>query len=455
MPFSAGLRGAVLALAVVATVGQPAAGSAAQPDSQADARARHWTAQRRAAAVPRDLVVDERGRGFLRLRNGGLESYGKGAEQPADTSGPSVTNVDPSAGSTIAGAHTFKATVTDPDGVKSVSFSVGRIGGSYQNFNARHAGSGVWTVSLQGFSNGDWRWYVRAKDGAKRGGNTTTTDPVAFSVDTDSSGGGGGTDPEIVANSEWTGGGAVQTAIGRVYFEMPANKSHTRWVGYVCSGTVAQDATSDRSVVITAAHCVYDDVNGAFARNVLFIPNQAGTSGSGTDRDCGNDPLGCWAPSHGVVDVNWTNRTWPSNIPWDYAYYVVPDDAHTGAGTGGALDSRVDALSIQFTAPSLDGSTHALGYSFNEDPKLMYCAEGLATENSYGDWWLGSCGLSGGASGGPWVQPLTGGSGPIISVNSWGYSNQPGMAGPRLHDTSAHCVFTAAASSTADLIKTC
>ena len=53
--------------------------------------------------------------------------------------------------------------------------------------------------------------------------------------------------------------------------------------------------------------------------------------------------------------------------------------------------------------------------------------------------WLGYCGLSGGASGGPWVQPLINGAGPIISVNSWGYSNQPGMAGPKLSDNSAAC----------------
>jgi hypothetical protein len=38
------------------------------------------------------------------------------------------------------------------------------------------------------------------------------------------------------------------------------------------------------------------------------------------------------------------------------------------------------------------------------------------------------------------------GSGPIISVNSWGYTNQPGMAGPLL-DRSAQCTFDAAIAS--------
>ena len=84
----------------------------------------------------------------------------------------------------------------------------------------------------------------------------------------------------------------------------------------------------------------------------------------------------------------------------------------------------------------------------SDDPKLMYCAEGLSTQGSV-NWWLGSCGLTGGSSGGPWIQPLdpATGSGPIISVNSWGYTGSPGMAGPKLAGTSAGCVFSSAATA--------
>ncbi len=86
-----------------------------------------------------------------------------------------------------------------------------------------------------------------------------------------------------------------------------------------------------------------------------------------------------------------------------------------------------------------------LGYSYLADPNFMYCAEALGVETPGVNWWLGSCGLSGGASGGPWVQPMVvgTGSGPVISVNSWGYTNQPGMAGPLL-DESAGCTFNVA-----------
>jgi hypothetical protein len=38
---------------------------------------------------------------------------------------------------------------------------------------------------------------------------------------------------------------------------------------------------------------------------------------------------------------------------------------------------------------------------------------------------------------------MAGGSGPVISVNSWGYTDQPGMAGPKLAGTSAKALFDA------------
>ena len=150
------------------------------------------------------------------------------------------------------------------------------------------------------------------------------------------------------------------------------------------------------------------------------------------------------------MDTNWTTSTFPDNIPWDYAYYVVSDiGAHSGAVADPSLEFEVGGLAISFTAPEVDSGTtganavdytHAIGYSYADDPNLMYCAENMTTEGAY-NWWLPNCGLSGGSSGGPWIQPMTNGTGPIISVNSWGYSSSPGMAGPFLDLTSAECLF--------------
>ncbi len=451
---------------------QPGNGSAG---SQGVKKARvidHWTKDRMESATPRDLRIDPRGLGYLRHANGFLQPYGhkvaagqnpqKGPPNNSDNSPPQISNMDPSQGETVGSPHTFSATITDPEsGVKSATFTfLYPDGVTTQSFNANQGTNDVWNVELN-ISDGNWQWQVTAKNNGSKGGLTSTSSWVDFTVSASGGGGGGsGGNGDTITNAEWTAGGAVQTAMGRIYFEMPNNaKRKGPWGGYVCSGTVVNDGTTGRSVILTAAHCVYDDANKAFARNVLFIPNQADTTGSGTDTNCNNDPLGCWVPSFGVVDDDWSSRVFPNNVAWDYAYYVVSDSgAHSGNGGGGALDSATGDLTIDFSAPHVNDGvegntsndfTHALGYSYSEDPHFMYCAEDMTTEGS-DNWWLPSCGLSGGSSGGAWVQPMnTGtGDGPVISVNSWGYTTSPGMAGPILVDpaTSAQCLYNTATS---------
>jgi hypothetical protein len=439
----------------------------------------HWTQARMQSAIPRDLVIDPKGQGYLRKPDGSLEPYGRqvadtvgqgitpnakpsGGSRGGDTTPPAISNMDPAEGAEIGQSYTFSATVTDASGVKSVSFVIQHPDGNTQSFNANSSSNDSWSVSLQGFSDGNWAWWVIAKDSAKRGGNSATSPTVHFTVNTGgssggSSSGGSSSSSDTVTNAAWSNGGAIQTAAGRLYFEMPGNsKWKGPWTGYVCSGTVVTDDTTGRSIIMTAAHCVYDDANKAFARNVLFIPDQADTSGSGTDLNCNNDPLGCWVPSFGVVDENWTTAVFPDNIAWDYAYYAVTDSgAHAGSAAGSdSLDAAAGSLPVSFLNPNVDDGvagatsidfTYALGYSYNDDPNFMYCAEDMTTEGAV-NWWLSSCGLSGGSSGGPWIQPMdtSSGSGPLISVNSWGYTSSPGMAGPKLAGTSAECVFNTA-----------
>jgi len=141
--------------------------------------------------------------------------------------------------------------------------------------------------------------------------------------------------------------------------------------------------------------------------------------------------------------------------------------ADTGVHTAGlttavdALDSAAGAMPVNFgSAAAIDtvpgkasgDFTWALGYSYSDDPNFMYCAEDMSTAQEPDDWWLPSCGLSGGSSGGSWLQKGTGSSadgsdigdtGEIMSVNSWGYTTGPGMAGPKLDRgvSSAECVF--------------
>ena len=468
--------GAAAATAVLFAVAAHAQSENASPRAQAVMD--YWSPGKRAAAQPRDLYIDHRGLAFSKDKRGAYKAVGHGKKfelealypDPApkakpdspggggkpgggggggggggssDTTPPTISGAVPPDGSTIGSSQTFSAVVTDASGVKSVTFTVNYTGGT-QTFTPTLVGNDTYSVTLQGFPAGAGSWFVTAKDTAKKGGNTATSPTYGFTVET-----GGGTGGDTVTNAPWNFGGDVLEAAGRIYFEMPGNAARTTWGGYVCSGTVVSDATTGRSVIITAAHCVYDDANKSFARNVLFIPNQDGTTGSGTDLNCSNDPLGCWAPNFGVVDDNWTIRTFPDNIPWDYAYYVVDDTgAHSGTSAGtDVLDSAVPNFSVQFSAPTTGDVAHALGYSYSDDPNFMYCKETMTTEGAY-NWWLSQCDLSGGSSGGPWVQPMDEGTGtgPLMSVNSWGYTTSPGMAGPKLSGTSASCLFDTAKS---------
>src|SRR5690348_1790237 len=85
-PMRFSVTGAIASLVVVAgVVAAPAAGAA--PSSRAGNVAAHWTADRLAAAQPRDLVVDDRGLGYERDGDGRLTPHGHGraASIPAPT----------------------------------------------------------------------------------------------------------------------------------------------------------------------------------------------------------------------------------------------------------------------------------------------------------------------------------------------------------------------------------
>lgn len=429
------------------------------PNDRAQESFAYWTDERVAAAMPRDLVIDHRGLGYLRSADGALSPYGHSVAaearplqstpfadaapvprggQSAYVVAPIIDAMSPD-NETIGESRTFTAEVKTDNGVKQIAAYVAPASASsYQKFQMSYTSSDgntqTWQLALKGFSDGNWKWYIEVRDNARRGGNRVTSHIVSFTVDTSGSGGGG---DGTVTNAHWTNGGAVQTAAGRILFTMVN-------VDYVCSGTAVTDGTTGRSVVLTAAHCVFDDRAKVFSSNAIFIPSQDDGGDDRTDFDCTNDLIGCWSLDHGVVDLNWTTRTFPDNIPWDYAFYVVSDTgAHSGSSGSEALDVAAGSLAIDFSTPTTGATATALGYSYSYDPKFMYCQETMGTNGS-ANYWLDSCDLSGGASGGPWIQPLDGGNGPVISVNSWGYTTRSGMAGPKLDGTSALTLFEVA-----------
>ena len=421
-----------------------------------------WTPARRAAAKPRDFVIDSNGRAFIKVSETRMIPHGQGATKPlrgkppkdgstggggtdtgdGDTSAsaPLISNLSPASGTVIGDSYTFVANVEDPDGIKSVNFEVTFPSGSSQLYSASATSNdNEYAIDFNGFTNGEWSWRVVAKDGAKRGGNTGTSTSETFTVEAET----------VVDEAAWPETRSmadVQQASGRILFVMEGSY-------YVCSGTVISDSATGRSLILTAAHCIYDDVNKIFATNVLFIPNQDQTTANSSDTDCTNDPIGCWTPKLAVVDAKWTTGTIPDNLDWDHGYYIVDDENSHSTGlnyVSDILDVAVPALPVSQSKPDLDSYTHALGYSYSFDPSFRYCAMSLSQINAIEgiEWWLDSCDLSGGSSGGPWVLPLdeSTGRGPIISVNSWGYTTRSGMAGPRLDTEGASCLLSAARS---------
>jgi hypothetical protein len=178
------------------------------------------------------------------------------------------------------------------------------------------------------------------------------------------------------------------------------------------------------------------------------------------------------------VHYEWTTKGFPNSVPWDYAYYVIPNDPaahiegfiHEGQPDLSRIleeivepmpidfDWRVRESSVASTHLNLPGEfTHGLGYSFNRDPSFRYCADAAGTKfgiSTYENLWMDGCAMTGGSSGGPWLKDTDSeGRGTVISINSWGYASITGMAGPDFSTASgskAECLFEAAKNTPFD-----
>eukprot|EP00578_Thalassiosira_sp_NH16_P026204 CAMPEP_0181098726 /NCGR_PEP_ID=MMETSP1071-20121207/12282_1 /TAXON_ID=35127 /ORGANISM="Thalassiosira sp., Strain NH16" /LENGTH=627 /DNA_ID=CAMNT_0023181345 /DNA_START=72 /DNA_END=1952 /DNA_ORIENTATION=+ len=254
-----------------------------------------------------------------------------------------------------------------------------------------------------------------------------------------------------VGSAAWSSDGDVLHAAGRLMFQKGGNN-------YRCSATVIQDGDlrDGQSLIITAAHCVYDADNKRFAKNFMFIPHQDDRGRDVSDRNCNNDKYGCWTPSHAVVDRLWSSKTWQDNIPQDYAILVVPNvGSHRGpSGVNDSLEVAVPALEVSWERPRIGQLSYALGYPGDMDvvtnpSDFRYCRQILTErkEKEWGGLMLEGCGLTAGASGGPWIQDISRqGRGKIIGVNSYGPGGffaflNPYMGAPRLYNNSAWCLF--------------
>jgi hypothetical protein len=260
--------------------------------------------------------------------------------------------------------------------------------------------------------------------------------------------GGGGTTSTTIGSS-WTAGGEVLKTTGKVLFAMGGRY-------YVCSASVADDTTSGRSIILTAGHCAYDETNGAFATNWMFVPDYDSAAANLTSSGsfCTQTSLGCWTASSLVVASGFATAGSFNDqaIVHDYAFAAVGAGGKSGTAQ---LDSAVGGHPIQFSAVNAGADTSLFGYPAEgkyRGKDLVYCRGALGFDASAANaTYRVGCNMTGGSSGGPWFSPFVNGSGTMMSVNSYGYSGTTAMFGPKLNSETA-AMFSIAATATANTI---
>ena len=249
--------------------------------------------------------------------------------------------------------------------------------------------------------------------------------------------------------SWWNAGGEVLETTGKVLFAMGGTY-------YVCSASVVDDTAGARSLVLTAAHCAYDETGHAFATNWMFVPDydsapaSLDTSGS----FCAGTTLGCWTASALVVHNGYASAGGFNDqaVVHDFAFAVLYQGGKSGTEQ---LDATVGGHPIQFSSVSGGADTYLFGYPAAGKYKgkdLVYCRGPLGfdpyTNNAT---YRVGCKMTGGSSGGPWFTPFAAGSGTLMSVNSYGYSGISAMHGPKLNAKTA-ALFNTAETATADTV---
>ncbi|MCH1883840.1 hypothetical protein [Agrococcus sp. ARC_14] len=207
------------------------------------------------------------------------------------------------------------------------------------------------------------------------------------------------------------------TSIGRIEMESEAGQ-------FTCSGTVINSDSG--LIVVTAAHCVWDDDSRDYFDSISFSPGY----------ENGEAPFGTWEAEELWVPEQYleANTRWLDGadddgwMGFDFGFIrFAPQDGQT-------LEDAAGGQGVSFTAET-NGVVIA-GYPGNDDfnaEVLRYCAEDAVNYGAGGDANYGAdCAMGDGASGSGWVSNLeeSSGAGHITAVYSNGGSS--GAYGPPL-----------------------
>jgi hypothetical protein len=247
-----------------------------------------------------------------------------------------------------------------------------------------------------------------------------------------------------VTGASWTAGGPILARSGRVVFTMGGSD-------WICSGSVVDDGNrAGYSMVLTAGHCAIDETNGEFATNWMFIP-AFDTSPTYT---CSATVYGCWTATALVVRHEFATAGSFNDqaVTNDWALAVVGPGGKSG---NAQLDASVGTYPIAFSGVTKGNKLYAFGYPAAgryHGKDLVYCAGAIMEDASTSNLtWGMPCNMTGGSSGGPWLSGFveSTGLGTLSSLNSYGYSGQSVMYGPKFNSRT-QATYTAAKTATAN-----
>ncbi|MFS8096508.1 hypothetical protein LFM09_05145 [Lentzea alba] len=194
--------------------------------------------------------------------------------------------------------------------------------------------------------------------------------------------------------------------VGKVFFTNPANG-----LNYVCSGATVN--SGKKKLVQTAGHCVHGGAGGQWMRNWVFVPRYRN----------GVRPFGTWSA------YQLTARTaWVSSSSFDEDMGIVIMQTLGGAAIVNAVGGNGLRWNWGYSV-----AVTILGYPAAPPfpGELQYFCQGT-TWNGHGQQVRAWCNMTGGSSGGPWLQEYNdqNGLGYINSVVSHRHSDPNQMDGP-------------------------
>lgn len=245
---------------------------------------------------------------------------------------------------------------------------------------------------------------------------------------------GSGTASPSALGSRWISGGLAASATGKVFFSVGGSY-------YQCSGSLVKDGKTDRSIVLTAGHCIWDNATSAYVKNFIFIPNYDSSAVSTGNCSTSNK---CWAASQLFANPGFTSQsaftsqaTW---YDWGFATIFELKNGQLPDGGSGAATDGTNSFPISFTAMSGGTSVYAFGYpaATPYNGQYLIYSNGKVSFDSYNSnktYKLASD-MTGGASGGPWFSNFS--TTPAAqSLNSYKYGSTKNMYGPIFNSSTA------------------